>query len=123
MGEGAPSPLDPTALVRLSAWAGTDEPDLLGDLVGIFLADVPDQLVALRRAAAGDSEGLRRVAHTLKGRCAVLGARGMVELLETLEATACTSRAAAAAELVDRLEADFVRVKAALDTRPPRGAR
>ena len=59
-------------------------PDLLEELIELFLADVPPQLVALRKAAeADDAQSVERIAHTLKGSCANMGAVRMETLAQS----------------------------------------
>ena len=44
------------------------DPDLLKELMELFLADVPLQLIVLRKAVdAGDVSSVERIVHTLKG--------------------------------------------------------
>ena len=63
--------------------AGGDR-ELLGELLGIFLADGPGQLQALRDAVAGaDPAALMRAAHTLSGSLKVLGAAAAIALVGT----------------------------------------
>lgn len=45
-----------------------DDLELLGEMAGLLLADLPGMLVATEQAAAaGDAGGLQHAAHTLKG--------------------------------------------------------
>jgi two-component system, sensor histidine kinase and response regulator len=61
------------ALERL----GGDE-QLLHDVIGIFLEDIPKHMTSLRQAVAqGDAEALAKTAHSLKGE---LGYVGILEL-------------------------------------------
>ena len=50
------------------------EPDILDELIELFLTDVPPQLVSLKVAVeAGDAHSVERIAHTLKGSSANMG--------------------------------------------------
>jgi CheY-like chemotaxis protein len=77
--DGAPQPavrlptsaIDPAAVEQLRAL----NEDIVDELVEVFLAEAPQQLEALRAAAAtGAYDVLRRTAHTLKGDAAAWGA-------------------------------------------------
>lgn len=62
------------------------EPDLIVELIDLYLEDAPRRIAALREAlAAMDESGLKRAAHTLKGSSANLGARRVAELCSQLE--------------------------------------
>jgi CheY-like chemotaxis protein/HPt (histidine-containing phosphotransfer) domain-containing protein len=100
--------LDETAAL---AYAGGDR-QLLGELLGIFLADCPGQLQALRDAAAGsDPAALMRAAHTLSGSLRVLGAAAAAELVGRLEALGREGQLEGAAALLARLEPELERVR------------
>jgi signal transduction histidine kinase/DNA-binding response OmpR family regulator/HPt (histidine-containing phosphotransfer) domain-containing protein len=93
------------------AYAGGDR-QLLGELLGIFLADCPGQLQALRDAAAGsDPAALMRAAHTLSGSLRVLGAAAAAELVGRLEALGREGQLEGAAALLARLEPELERVR------------
>ena len=64
---------------------GGDE-ELLRDLCHIFLEESPKLLQKLQQAvAAGDSDGVMRAAHSLKGESGYLGAGGTSEAARQLE--------------------------------------
>jgi CheY-like chemotaxis protein len=64
---------------------GGDE-ELLRDLCQIFLEESPKLLQKLRQALeAGDSDGVMRAAHSLKGEAGYLGARGTSQAARQLE--------------------------------------
>lgn len=55
-------------------------------LAELYLSDSPRRIVALHAAAAaGDAEQAARVAHSLGGSCASIGATGLKELCQTVE--------------------------------------
>jgi two-component system sensor histidine kinase/response regulator len=65
----------------------TDYPDIVGQLLDLFLQSTPPLLAELRTAIdGGDGEELRRAAHKLKGSCQSIGATFMVTLCRALEA-------------------------------------
>jgi HPt (histidine-containing phosphotransfer) domain-containing protein len=64
----------------------TDYPDIVGQLLDLFLQSTPPLLAELRTAIdGGDGEELRRAAHKLKGSCQNIGATFMVTLCRALE--------------------------------------
>src|SRR6185503_12115095 len=96
--------------VAALACAGGDR-QLLGELLGIFLADVPRHLQAIQDAVAGEGAGaLMRAAHTLSGSLRVVGAAAATELVGQLEALGRDGRIEGAAALLARLESELSRV-------------
>jgi HPt (histidine-containing phosphotransfer) domain-containing protein len=64
-----------------------DYPDIVDQLVDLFMRSTPPLLDELETAAASeDGEALRRAAHKLKGSCQNIGATFMTTLCLTLEA-------------------------------------
>ncbi|HEX8463953.1 MAG TPA: Hpt domain-containing protein [Abditibacterium sp.] len=63
--------------------------DLLEDLVRIFLAEAPQLIADLERAAsAEDRVGLREIAHKMKGSCATMGVARLASLCRAIETAA-----------------------------------
>ena len=90
--------------------------ELLAELAGLFLEDAPARLGALREAIeGGDASSVERTAHALKGSCGNMGATGMVAICEKLEDEGRSGELGRAPMLVERLEAEYSRVRAALD--------
>ncbi|MDQ5828846.1 MAG: response regulator, partial [Actinomycetota bacterium] len=109
-------PLDRSVLAGLRELQEEGEPDLLGELIELFLADVPPQLVALRKAAeADDARSVERIAHTLKGSCANMGTVGMETLCTALQEMGRSEELRAAPGLTSRLEEEFGRVRAVFE--------
>jgi two-component system sensor histidine kinase/response regulator len=64
----------------------TDYPDIVDQLLALFLQSTPPLLEELRAAVDGaDHEELRRAAHKLKGSCQNIGATFMATLCRSLE--------------------------------------
>jgi two-component system, sensor histidine kinase and response regulator len=60
--------------------------DILKEVLDAFLAEAPQQLVAVEKALqAGDAQTLRRAAHTLKSSAGYFGAQPVVEAAYQLE--------------------------------------
>ncbi len=82
-----------------------DYPEIVDQLVELFVESTPPLLRELRSSAeGGDGEAVRRAAHKLKGSCQNIGAGFMAKLAHDLERAA----AAAPAELdgLDRVFED-----------------
>jgi CheY-like chemotaxis protein len=97
--DGEP-PVDRAALDRLRADLGDD--DALRRIAGLFVEGLEESRAALARAvAAGDGEGVRRVAHRLRSSSATFGAERLAALSRELERVASADASALIAE-VDR---------------------
>lgn len=72
--------LDPLALDRLREGGG---PELIVELIDLFLVDGPGLLAAIQGAAGADALG--RAAHALKGSCLSLGLNELGELCRRIE--------------------------------------
>ncbi len=121
---GAPAPppvpepapalaLDAKILDELRALTG---PRVVSESIGLFLRSADKNLAALREAQrTGDLRGLERGAHSLRGSCAILGARAMAELASAIEERARDGKQDGVAELLDRLEGEYARTRGALE--------
>jgi CheY-like chemotaxis protein len=95
-----------TALER----AGGD-PQILQEVVQLFLDDSPRLLGELREAvAASDAARLRRVAHTLKGSIGIFGPSPAADLAARLEAMGRAGSTAGGAATVEELAAAIERL-------------
>jgi HPt (histidine-containing phosphotransfer) domain-containing protein len=107
-----PVQLDAAALDNLREIGGDE---FLGELIDTFLAETPGLLAELRGSfESGGVDAARTAAHTLKSNGATLGAGAFSDLCRELEEMARAGRVAGTEELVDRVEAEYVRVEAAL---------
>jgi HPt (histidine-containing phosphotransfer) domain-containing protein len=81
--------IDPSALQSLSAAVGEDFVD---ELIDTFEGEAPGLLEEMRRAqAAGDADGFRRAAHSLKSNANTFGAMRLADLAKELESMARAS--------------------------------
>jgi CheY-like chemotaxis protein/HPt (histidine-containing phosphotransfer) domain-containing protein len=107
--------IDREAIAKLRQVQRDDEPDVVAEVVGLFLTDASRRIAALRAAVgAGDAVALERAAHTLKGSAGHLGARGMQALCGAIEEQARRGTTGTSATLVSDLEDELERVRAAL---------
>jgi HPt (histidine-containing phosphotransfer) domain-containing protein len=107
----------PAAVVdRAEALANmAGDPQLLRELIGVFLAECPGWLGAARAAlAAGNAAELRRSAHTIRGAVTVFGARPAVAAAQRLEEAGRSGELAHAGDAVADLERALELVKPAL---------
>lgn len=87
-GDGQPM-LDRGVLAQLEAQMGDDGPELIREIVGIYLQNTPQLLEAMETALARDNpEDLTRAAHTLKSGSASLGALRLSEICKRIELAA-----------------------------------
>ena len=86
-GGSAGAVLDRQRLAGLQALG----PDIVEEIVGVFLDTAPDYLSALRVACAGDDvAGVRQAAHGLRGSAGNLGFAALAAACEALEDSART---------------------------------
>ena len=91
-----------------------DYPDIVDQLLELFLDSTPPLLDELQAAAdAGDGDELRRAAHKLKGSCQNIGATFMASLCRSLE-TAESGHGETLAELVGALDPTEAAIRRAL---------
>ncbi len=112
--------MDAGVLAGLRELGEDGEPDVLVELISLFLAEGPPRLADLRTAsAAGDARSFEQIAHALKGSSANMGASGMKALCAEIEKTARSGDVGAASARIPRLEEEFGRVRAALEEELP----
>ena len=92
--------IDAGALAALGAMDGEPgQPTRLAALLEVFRRETPARLAAVRAAIArGDSDGVHRGAHAVKGSCAALGLRHLQALCVRLESGGGGGTAAEAAQ-------------------------
>ncbi len=103
--------LDAAVLADLRQLQMPGDPDIFQELLDLFQAETPSLLVQLVAAvAAGDADGLKRAAHSLKGSSANLGASRLAALGGVLERLGRDGTTAGATALVAQLEPEYERV-------------
>lgn len=118
-----PVTLDTSPLQELRAFADDGGPDLLGELIDIYLDDTPPRLAQLVEASkAGDATGVRESAHALKSACAQLGAMYLSEICRQLEAMGRADQLDGAIPLAEEALFEFDHVKKALLVEKQAGA-
>ena len=104
-GDGAaPGAVDLAVLAGFEEMQAEGEPDLVVELIDLYLEDAPRKLASMQEAAArGDGGALRGAAHSLKGSSSSLGASGVAALCAELERADCGDSSGPAASILARL--------------------
>jgi HPt (histidine-containing phosphotransfer) domain-containing protein len=111
--------IDEKSLVALAEMTGSAA--LVVELIDVYLTDTAERVASMREAAAGgDTTAVRRLAHTLRGSSASIGAHALAALGDRVEQT-FTAESADSRALLERLVAEFDRVRASLQRRQGRG--
>lgn len=118
-----PVPVNPDVLQMLADLQEPGEPDLLRELVTLFLRDAPERLRALHDAlAVSDYATASRAAHSLKGSAATLGAQELESLSGIAEVSARAGDTVATLAALSALEREYEKVRGHLElllaTRP-----
>ncbi len=88
----------------------------LRDALRMFLSGTPARLASLAEAVARDDRaGVSEKAHSLRGSCAVVGARRMMELCAQLEERAGAPDGPVLVPLLEAVRGEYVGVSAALE--------
>ena len=104
--------LDPRVIDSLRQLTQDGEPDVLADVLGLFLADAPARLAAIAAAAqAGDGPALHRSAHALKGAAGTIGASALQAACRDLEEIGRTGERAPSAEALEAVRREGIRVQ------------
>jgi HPt (histidine-containing phosphotransfer) domain-containing protein len=107
-----PSPLDVNSLLA----AFDNDARLLADVAGLFVADAPELLAAMRQAiAGGDSDALMQAAHNLKGMLRSFQADGPAQSALDLEKMGKSAALEGSQALVDVLEKDIENLSRVLE--------
>ena len=107
--------LDPAVIDNLRQLTPAGEPDVLAEVLELFLEDVPRRIARIRGAyAARDAAELYKAAHSLKGSAGNIGAQALFEVCRQLDDKGRAGDLADATRLVDALDAEFKRVEVAI---------
>jgi HPt (histidine-containing phosphotransfer) domain-containing protein len=110
--EASGDAVDMAVLNSFEEAQGEGEPDLIVELIDLYLEDTPHRVADIREALAKtDGLSLQRSAHGLKGSSASLGAGQVAKLCEELELKANEVSFQEVALIVTRLEREFERVR------------
>jgi HPt (histidine-containing phosphotransfer) domain-containing protein len=109
------SVLDPAVLETLRQLTPPGEPDVLQEVLQMFLSEVPPRIDRLRNAwAAGDIEEMYRAAHSLKGSAGNIGAQRLLAVCSQLDEQGRSGNLAGSAPRIDALGIEFGKVEVAI---------
>jgi len=109
--------IDQTVLAALAEAQEEGEPDLIVELIDLYLEDAPQWVEAIRAAVAqADAASIKRAAHTLKGSSGSVGVCQVAEICKLFEQTDFDSLPARGETLMQLLDREFERARAALLT-------
>ena len=109
------APIDPSVVATLRTLHIPGQPDVLTELIDLFLDDAPARIAAVRNATrGGDAGALRRAAHALKGSAANQGAVRLATISADLEHVGQRGTVDGAAAVGRELEREYDRVVTAL---------
>ena len=104
--------LDPAVVESLRQLTPSGEPDVLHQVLTLFLSEVPKKIDALRAAvAAGDVVAVQRIAHSLKGSSGNIGAGALYDVCRRLDDDAKSGEMARLPPLLERVVAEYARVE------------
>ena len=113
--QSAAHPIDESRLDELRMLSDETRPDILGELINIFLDDTPAQFMALAHAIdISDAERVMQHGHSLKSSCAQLGASQLSELCRQLEAMGRAKDIQPARSVLAAAQEEFDKVRTAL---------
>lgn len=105
--------LDPGVLDSLRQLTPPGEPDVLAQVLHLFLEDAPLRIEKLRQAwGAGDATGVQRAAHSLKGSAGNLGANALLAVCRQIDEKARAGDLTGTERLTHALVLEFARVEA-----------
>jgi HPt (histidine-containing phosphotransfer) domain-containing protein len=104
--------LDESVIETLRQLTPPGEPDVLTEVLQMFLQEVPPRIERLRNAwTTGDIQEVHRAAHSLKGSAGNIGAQRLLAVCRQLDDRAKPAEPATTAELVAALDVEYARVE------------
>lgn len=113
-GDTIPAAIDLSVLNSLQRIRGDHEPDLVVELIDLYLEETPRRLASMSvHLEERDVPSLRRTAHNLKGSSAAMGAAGTAGLCKAVEETIQNGPRETVANLLTKLQQESARVREA----------
>lgn len=107
-----PAVLDEAVIETLRQLTPPGEPDVLAEVLQMFLQEFPPRLERLRIAwASGNIEDMYRSAHSLKGSAGNIGARRLFSVCAQLDGMSRSGDLSNSAPLVAALGAEYGKVE------------
>lgn len=105
--------LDPAVIETLRQLTAPGEPDVLKEVLQLFLEDVPGRIDRLRSAwQAGNAVEVQRAAHSLKGSAGNIGATDLLAVCRLLDDQGKSGNVSDLQGLVTSLDREYARVEA-----------
>jgi HPt (histidine-containing phosphotransfer) domain-containing protein len=100
--------LDPKVIESLRQLTPPGEPDVLAEILNLFLDEVPKKILALQTALnAGDAHEVGRAAHSLKGSSGNIGAGSLFDVASRIDDLAKNGDLSAVTPLVATLTSEY----------------
>jgi HPt (histidine-containing phosphotransfer) domain-containing protein len=97
---------------------GEDGAETVKEVVQLYLEDTPSLMAELKVSLAdGDTESVRRVAHTLKGNSYSVGASALADLSAGLEKLAQSESIEGVEPRLAQMESEYLRARTELEGR------
>ena len=104
--------LDPAVVDSLRQLTVPGEPDVLSEVLRLFLDDVPRRVERLKAAwQDGNAAELQRAAHSLKGSSSNIGAHHLSDICKQLDERGKAGDLTGARQLLDSLDEEYGRVE------------
>jgi two-component system sensor histidine kinase/response regulator len=110
--------VDPLDQSQIDILRELDDGDgaVMGEIIDEYLTQTTEgRLELVRLMSEGDNHALRRAAHTLRGASSNVGANGLASICSEMETPGGFDHLAGGAELLERFDAEFIRVRDALN--------
>jgi two-component system sensor histidine kinase/response regulator len=110
--------VDPLDQSQIDILRELDDGDgaVMGEIIDEYLTQTTEgRLELVRLMSEGDNHALRRAAHTLRGASSNVGANGLASICSEMESPGGFDHLAGGAELLERFDAEFIRVRDALN--------
>ena len=104
--------LDPAVIQSLRQLTPAGEPDVLAEILQLFLDEVPKKIRALQAAVdAGEAAQVARLAHSLKGSSGNIGANSMLDVCRRIDDLAKAGDLERVSPLVATLTSEYHRAE------------
>ena len=108
--------LDPVVVETLRQLTPPGEPDVLAQVLAIFLQETPKRVARIQAAwQSGDHDEVHRTAHSLKGSTGNIGARPMFAVCRDLDAQVRAGELTNVPALIAALVSEHQRVEAEIN--------
>ena len=116
MADDALPALDPAVIEALRQLNEEGHPDVVTEVLGLFLTEAPSRLDAVEAAVRDrDASALRRSAHTLKGASGAIGATALQTACRALEELGKRHALDEAPAAMETMRHEYRRVQDAID--------